>query len=186
MRMTEEHTQQEHQDGDRTLYELGYHLIPTIAEDDLAAEVTSLKNVVEQYDGSFVSEDAPKLLQLAYPMEHRTQSDRATYESAYFGWIKFDMTPENVEKMQDDLAENTSILRWIVVKTVPEYEPHRPQAQQEESESESETKTTKTPHEDISDVELDKHINELVGDEKSEKKEDEGGTEEKTQTSSVL
>jgi ribosomal protein S6 len=194
--MTEEATQQDqYTDETSRLYELGFHLIPSIADDKLEQETSALRQLIEQYAGEITEEHAPTHMQLAYAMEHRTQHGRATYETAYFGWIKFEMQPERVEEMQEELRENTSILRFIVVKTVPgagstnEDEAREAEAEEDEQSAEAPAPeaTTAAPADTQSagegsavssteeavktDEQLDKHIDELVGDETNQTEE---------------
>lgn len=56
---TEENT------NDAQVYELGYHLLPTIAQDELEAEVTKLRSAIENRGGSFISEGTPAMNNLS-------------------------------------------------------------------------------------------------------------------------
>jgi ribosomal protein S6 len=192
--MTDEATQQDQYTDEITrLYELGFHLIPSIADDKLEGEVQQLRQLIEQHGGEITQERFPKQMQLAYAMEHRTQSSTATYETAYFGWIKFQMQPDGVEAVQEELRENTSVLRFIVVKTVPEAdgaeEDEVLEADEEAGEVTDETATDAVPQaaattatdseagdgaattateQQQTDEQLDRQIDELVGDQEQQ------------------
>jgi ribosomal protein S6 len=50
------------------VYEVGFHLIPTVAEEDLGALVTGVRDSIETAGGRMISDEYPKLMELAYPM----------------------------------------------------------------------------------------------------------------------
>src|SRR3972149_2916483 len=53
------------------IYEVGYHIIPTIAEENLEKVVGGIRATIEKAGGSFIAGGAPTLTKLAYPMEAR-------------------------------------------------------------------------------------------------------------------
>ncbi len=54
---------------DNRTYELGYILVPTIPEVEVAEKVTALKAAIEAVQGSVASEGAPEFIDLAYQIE---------------------------------------------------------------------------------------------------------------------
>jgi ribosomal protein S6 len=102
------------------VYELGFHLLPTIAEENLPAEVATMKSLIEKVGGSSISEEFPKLTQLAYTMIPAYSGGKDTYDSAYFGWIKFEASRQGVVELQESLTKNAGMLRYIILKTVRE------------------------------------------------------------------
>src|SRR3990167_4425026 len=50
------------------IYELGYHIIPTVKEEDVEKIVGSIRSVIEKAGGSFIAEGAPSLTKLSYAM----------------------------------------------------------------------------------------------------------------------
>ena len=102
------------------VYEVGYHIIPTVAESDLGIRVTAIRDAVEAAGGRMISDEYPKLIDLVYPMIKVTANKRTTNHSAYFGWMKFDAEPEGAKLLDATLKKDDFILRFILVKTVRE------------------------------------------------------------------
>ncbi len=167
--MTETQTQT---NEDVRVYELGYHVVPTIPEAALDDAVAEIRTAIEKNGGSFITEASPEGMDLAYPMQVSEEGKRTTYTRAYFGWIKFEMTGEGVQHLDEALAANKSVLRFVLFATVRE----DTRAQIEDAANilqEVETKGTlerkvdsdlNKKGEEVSDVELDRSIDELTGD----------------------
>ena len=111
---------EERQDKRTKVYELGFLLIPSIAEENLGGEVQNIKAAIEKYNGTFITEDFPKLRPLAYTMQKASNGSRGKFEKAYFGWIKFEIEPVNVGDLKSIFAKNDSILRSMIIETVRE------------------------------------------------------------------
>ena len=74
------------------IYEIGYHIIPTVKEEDVEKIVGGIRSVIEKSGGSFIAEGAPSLIRLAYPISALAVEGekRVEYDRGYFGWIKFE------------------------------------------------------------------------------------------------
>src|SRR3989338_1257368 len=84
------------------IYEIGYHIIPTVKEEDIEKTVGEIRKVIESSPPkedrpsvgggktSFIAEGAPSLMKLAYPMSVREGEKYTEYDRGYFGWIKFE------------------------------------------------------------------------------------------------
>ncbi|HEY4478753.1 MAG TPA: hypothetical protein VI981_00095, partial [Candidatus Paceibacterota bacterium] len=74
------------------IYEIGYHIIPTVKEEDIEKTVGEIRKGIESSAGkaSFIAEGAPSLIKLAYPMSVREGEKYTEYDRGYFGWIKFE------------------------------------------------------------------------------------------------
>lgn len=99
------------------LYELGYLLVPTTPEGDVAQAVDVLKAAITKAGGEISNEGAPEFIDLAYTMEKDVASKKYKYSQGYFGWIKFTLAPESVESLTKALDGNTAVIRYILVKT---------------------------------------------------------------------
>lgn len=107
-------------DKSTKVYELGYLFIPTIKEEDLGAEYSNLKDIVASFGGEFISDEMPKMINLAYSMQKVTSNVRSKYNTAYFGWVKFYMDGESVTKLKQKLDLSPLIIRFLILKTVKE------------------------------------------------------------------
>lgn len=102
------------------VYEAGYHIVPTVKEEDVEKVVTRIRGEIEKLGGSFIAEGAPSLIKLAYDMDKREGEKHVAYDRAYFGWIKFEASTDSAAKLTAFLNADASILRSIVFKTVRE------------------------------------------------------------------
>lgn len=102
------------------IYELGYHIIPTVAEGDVEGIVGGIRAQIEKTGSSFIAEGAPTLMKLAYEMESREGDKNVRHDRGYFGWVKFEGTAEAAESLAEALNADNKILRHIVFKTVRE------------------------------------------------------------------
>ncbi len=110
----------------KDVYEVGYHLLPTIGEENIQHEVEVIHKAISDNGGEFITEAAPELRTLAYEISKRKENKYTTYNKAYFGWVKFEMFSNNVEILDKGLKANENILRFIIVKTVKENTIHTP------------------------------------------------------------
>lgn len=111
----------EENEKDLKIYELGFLLVPELAEDEVAGEVGALKNLIlDKIGGIEISSEMPKPIELAYQMDKRVGGKIEHYNRAHFGWIKFELPVDNIEKLNKALEENKKIIRFIVIKTVRE------------------------------------------------------------------
>jgi ribosomal protein S6 len=102
------------------IYEVGYHILPTVPEENLEKAVGEIRAMIEKAGGSFIAEGAPSLMKLAYDMEAREGDKKVPHDRGYFGWIKFEAPVEAARALDDALKASPTILRSIVFKTVRE------------------------------------------------------------------
>jgi ribosomal protein S6 len=98
------------------LYELGINLVSTL-EDQVKVEFEGIKTIIKNHGGEIVSESAPVTIPLAYTMVKNIDSRNIKYNNASFGWVKFNVTPDQIELIKEELDLNNEILRYVVLKT---------------------------------------------------------------------
>lgn len=106
--------------GEIKIYEAGYHLVPTIAEENVAAEATKIKKMITDAGGEIIKDAEPELKTLAYSISKTVKAIKSNYNKGYFGWVKFSLTPEAVEKVKSALDASELVLRYLLVSTVKE------------------------------------------------------------------
>ena len=106
--------------NDMRIYELGFLLVPTIPEENVALEVTALKDMISARGGVFIAEDFPRSMELAYRMEKDISNRKEKFTSAYFGWMKFEIDPLEADKIAKELEKSPKLVRHILFKTVKE------------------------------------------------------------------
>ncbi|HEY4502731.1 MAG TPA: 30S ribosomal protein S6 [Candidatus Paceibacterota bacterium] len=105
---------------DRVVYEIGYHILPTVGEEHLSDEVKKIKDVLEEHGGVSISEELPTLSHLAYTIIRGIGGKREKYDTSYFGWVKFDLPMGVIVKLKEEFERNESILRFLLIRTVRE------------------------------------------------------------------
>lgn len=115
--MTEENTTEE---VDLTVYELGYHLLPTLAADAVDAGVGTLRAAIEKHNGAFIAEGTPESIDLAYTITKSEGGKHTHFDKAHFGWIKFEMAASEVPALRELLEGDKNLLRFVLFKTVRE------------------------------------------------------------------
>lgn len=100
------------------IYEIEYHLIPTLTEVEVTTAVDSLRKVLGQAE--IIKGEAPVKIPLAYVIERRGQGKREKYSEAYFGFIKFATEKENIAALEQYLRATHEVLRHLLIETVRE------------------------------------------------------------------
>ncbi len=102
------------------VYELGYHLVPTLSESTLADAVAKVKGVLTANDAAVIAEESPRLLTLAYRFEKHIAGKIEKFTTAHFGWVKFEASPDALHVVKKALDTDASVLRYLLVRTVRE------------------------------------------------------------------
>ncbi len=107
-------------EGTSTIYEVSYLLLPTLSEEQVPGKVAELKEALVSFGAEVISTENPVLIDLAYSMTKVMQITRHKADQGYFGWIKFEMGSENIEKVKKTFDNHLEVLRYLIVKTVRE------------------------------------------------------------------
>lgn len=102
------------------IYEIGYHVAPTVEEEKVEKVVEDIRGTIEKQGGVFIAEGAPSMMKLAYPMSIREGEKHVEHDRAFFGWIKFESLPAAAQILEAALKRNPLIMRSIIFKTVRE------------------------------------------------------------------
>jgi len=150
------------------IYEVGFHLVPTIAEDGVGAAVEKIRKLIGE-DAELISEGYPQKMQLAYQVERAAQGKREKYNESWFGWIKFAQAKEKIPALEQALNASREVLRSLIIETVREdIVPPKARAVFTSDRLEGETiKKPTGPAEvaaPVSEAELDKSIDALVSE----------------------
>ena len=145
-----------------SVYEVGYLMVPTIAEENVGAEVTTFKDGLLEQGVTFISDEYPKMLELAYEMSRSVANKKQKFSYGYFGWVKFECTTTQALVIKEGLDKNEKLIRYLMIKTVREstMSSKRPYGKQEGSKRRFTPKTQEsTP---INEEVIDKEIDALV------------------------
>ena len=102
------------------VYELGYLLVPTIKEEDLAVHYGNIKELAASFGGELIADEMPKMITLAYTMQKVISNVRHKFNTAYFGWTKFTMKAEQVLELKKHLDLDPNYVRFLILRTVKE------------------------------------------------------------------
>lgn len=167
------------EEAETQIYEVGFHIVPTVEEADLGKEVDSIKSLIESNGGTFIADEFPKPITLAYTIVKNIEGKIKKFDTASFGWIKFEMKTDSIVNVKEGIDLNKNVLRFLIIKTVKEstlapkavvFAKDEPKRDKTPSTSSGQTKEiiekkevakeeVKAP---VSEEELDKTIEELV------------------------
>lgn len=99
------------------VYEIGYHLLPTLSEEDVTAATQGIMDLLKTEGADFVGERFPSKIDLAYTIAKRVNGKLTNFDSAYFGWVAFEMSREAIARIKTALDGNVSVLRFLIVVT---------------------------------------------------------------------
>ncbi len=102
----------------RPVYEIGYHLVPTVAEENVATEAAKIRSMLG--DAEIIKEEAPKKINFAYVIERPGAGRREKYAEGYFGFIKFAIDKDQINGIEGKLRAMREVLRYLLIETVRE------------------------------------------------------------------
>lgn len=151
------------------IYEVGYHVIATVAEENVEKVVGEIRSAIENAGGSFIAEGAPVLMKLAYDMDSREGDKWASQDRGYFGWIKFEAPVTAAAALENMLKANKSVLRHIIFRTVREETRARLKTPtlREVKRTDTIKTTARRPEEEsapVSEEDLDKALSDITTD----------------------
>jgi ribosomal protein S6 len=106
--------------GISRVYEIGYHIAPSVKEEDVEKIVGAIRSEIEKSGGSFIAEGAPAMTKLSYSMQGLEAGKRTEFDRSYFGWIKFEAPILAATSVDESLKTDKNIIRHILFQTVRE------------------------------------------------------------------
>lgn len=103
---------------DSRVYEVSFIFDNKLEENAALEKSNALKQSIATLGGSFISEEAPYMRELAYEMIRVVNNVNVRFNEGYFGWIKFELDGEKVKEFEKALKLDEQVIRYIVVKTV--------------------------------------------------------------------
>lgn len=102
------------------VYEIGFLLSPAVREEDLDARVSELKDIITEKSGTIIAEGRPEFIDIAYEMIKVIENKNIRFRQGYFGWLKFNLTPDLLKVVTELFEKNQFIIRFLITKTVSE------------------------------------------------------------------
>jgi ribosomal protein S6 len=103
---------------DSRVYEISFIFDNKIDENAALEKSNALKQSIATLGGSFISEEAPYMRELAYEMIRVVNNVNVRFNEGYFGWIKFELDGALVKEFEKALKLDEQIVRYLVVQTV--------------------------------------------------------------------
>ena len=105
---------------DGRIYEISFIFDNKLDEETALEKSNAIKQSIATLGGSFISEEAPYMRELAYEMMRVVNNTNVRFNIGYFGWIKFEMDASKVKELEKGLKLDEEVVRYLVVKTVRE------------------------------------------------------------------
>ncbi len=145
------------------IYEVGFHIAPFVSEENVAHEVSLIKNALDSIKAEVISEDFPRLRALSYPITKVIKGDKKVCHEAYFGWVKFEVSKDSIDGLKKEIEKIDNIIRFLLIETVRENTLYGAKFVSDKEAKREKKESEKTEvKEPINEVELDKTIDSLV------------------------
>lgn len=102
------------------VYEIGFLLLPNIEETKVSGEVVKIKDIIEKKGGAFISEGTAEMRNLAYQMSKSLNGKKQKFDSAYFGWVKFEANANMINDVKKEIDGLEKVLRYLIIITTRE------------------------------------------------------------------
>ncbi len=102
------------------IYELGYHLVPTLPAEKIPEASGAVRGMIERISKDIIAEELPVFIDLAYQVIKTINHKNKRFDDAYFGFIKFEASPEDIAKLEAELKKDENVLRYLVIKAFRE------------------------------------------------------------------
>ena len=105
---------------DSRVYEISFIFDNRLDEEAALKKADALKQSIATLGGSFISEEAPYMRELAYEMIRVINNVNVRFNEGYFGWIKFELSGDKVKDFEKAIKLDEEVVRYLVVATVRE------------------------------------------------------------------
>lgn len=97
-------------------YEFAYHVLPTVADGEVADVRDRIAAHITERGGTIFAEEAAERFDLAYDISKYIEGRYRNFSSAYFGWIRFEADRAVIEEITAAIDEEKSLLRYLVIR----------------------------------------------------------------------
>ena len=101
---------------ERASYELAFHILPTVTEGEVPEVAQDLKTIITKAGGEITDEEAPAHFTLAYEIEKYLEGRYRKFSSAYFGWVRFTITPTAITELVAEVDGHKRLLRHLCIR----------------------------------------------------------------------
>jgi len=108
---------------ERNTYEFAFHVLPTVAEGEVAGVFENIKAHITKV-GEIIGEETPERVDLAYPIVKHMEGKNRKFTSSYFGWVRFKLEADKVSGLTEELEIVPEVLRHLLIKLTALEEAH--------------------------------------------------------------
>ena len=96
-------------------YEIGYLLSPFIPTETVEETAEAMyKTWIADLGGEIIIKHLPKMRSLAYPVAKFISNKKSVYKEAYFGAVKFQISPENIRTIKELVEKDGNVIRFLM------------------------------------------------------------------------
>lgn len=97
-------------------YEIGYLLTPFLPLEKVEETIEAMyKAWITDLGGTIIVKHAPKMRSLAYPVVKFINNKKSSFTEAYFGAVKFQLSPAEIRTQKEIIEKDGNIIRFLVV-----------------------------------------------------------------------
>lgn len=104
----------------KQIYEIGYHVMPNLSEEEVAKVVEGIKSMLSKFEATIIAEQYPESMNLSYEIVKEIENKNRRFKNSFFGWVKFELDRSKLEEVKAFFDKSMNILRSLIVKTVRE------------------------------------------------------------------
>lgn len=101
-------------------YECAFHILPTIAEEEVSGVAERLNGLVAHAGGTITHEEIVGTHDLAYEITKQIDGANRKFNAAHFCWIRFMLAPSALEGVAEEIAHMPEVLRHLLIRLTRE------------------------------------------------------------------
>ncbi len=106
-------------------YECAFHILPTVAEEEVPALMERVKSFIERTGGAVNEEESAGHVDLAYEIVKEVGGERRRFNAAHFCWVRFTLAPSALASLAEEVGRLPEGLRYLIIRLTMD-EAHRP------------------------------------------------------------
>lgn len=97
-------------------YEIGYLLTPFLPADQVEETAEAMyKVLVDDLGGVIAIKTSPKMRPLSYPVSKFINNKKSTVSEAYFGAVRFQISPDKIRTIKERLEKDNNMIRSLII-----------------------------------------------------------------------
>jgi ribosomal protein S6 len=101
-------------------YECAFHILPTIADEEVSGLVEGLKTILTRSGGTVTAEEIPERYDLAYDIVKHVDGTPRRFNATHFGWVRFTLSPAVLGAVIEDIRHLPEMVRFLIIRLTKE------------------------------------------------------------------